>query len=122
MPVWHLTCPRRKGPQYSTGTLSRHLDSSEKWRRRPRPVMNSEVSSLDHAQASAKYRLRLLGRLALEDGPRLSEGAAARRRSLALLARLASAGEQGIPRDKILLYLWPESDTRRARNSLHQTL
>jgi DNA-binding SARP family transcriptional activator/TolB-like protein len=84
--------------------------------------MNSEVSSLGHAQASAKYRLRLLGRLALEDGPGLSEGAAARRRSLALLAVLAAAGSHGIPRDKILLYLWPESDTRRARNSLHQTL
>ena len=25
-------------------------------------------------------------------------------------------------RDKCLVYLWPESDTRRARNSLHQTL
>jgi DNA-binding SARP family transcriptional activator/tetratricopeptide (TPR) repeat protein len=68
------------------------------------------------------YRVRLLGRLALEDGPGLSEGPAARRRSLALLAVLAAAGEQGVPRDKLLLYLWPESDTRRARNSLHQTL
>jgi DNA-binding SARP family transcriptional activator/tetratricopeptide (TPR) repeat protein len=68
------------------------------------------------------YRVRLLGRLALENGPGLSEGPAARRRSLALLAILAAAGEQGVPRDKLLLYLWPESDTRRARNSLHQTL
>jgi DNA-binding SARP family transcriptional activator/tetratricopeptide (TPR) repeat protein len=84
--------------------------------------MNSGASSLDPAQASAKYRLRLLGRLALEDGPGLSEGAVARRRSLALLAVLASAGDRGVPRDKLLLYLWPESDTKRARNSLHQTL
>jgi DNA-binding SARP family transcriptional activator len=84
--------------------------------------MNSGASPLDPAQASAKYRLRLLGQLALEDGPGLSEGAAARRRSLALLALLAVAGDRGVPRDKILLYLWPESDTRRARNSLHQTL
>ena len=60
--------------------------------------------------------------MALEDGPGLSEGAVARRRSLALLAVLASAGDRGVPRDKVLLYLWPESDTRRARNSLHQTL
>jgi DNA-binding SARP family transcriptional activator/TolB-like protein len=41
---------------------------------------------------------------------------------LALLAILAAAGEAGVPRDKLLLYLWPESNTRRARNSLHQTL
>jgi len=68
------------------------------------------------------YRLRVLGRLTLEDGPGLSEGAATRPRSLALLAILAAAGEAGVPRDKLLLYLWPESNTRRARNSLHQTL
>ena len=72
--------------------------------------------------ASLGYRLRVLGRLALEDGPGLSEGAATRPRSLALLAILAAAGEAGVPRDKLLLYLWPESNTRRARNSLHQTL
>jgi DNA-binding SARP family transcriptional activator/tetratricopeptide (TPR) repeat protein len=35
---------------------------------------------------------------------------------------LATAGRLGIARDKCLLYLWPESDTLRARNSLHQTL
>ena len=64
------------------------------------------------------YRLRVLGRLALE----VREGAATRPRSLALLAILAAAGEAGVPRDKLLLYLWPESNTRRARNSLHQTL
>ena len=27
-----------------------------------------------------------------------------------------------MPRDKLLLYLWPESNTQRARNSLHQAL
>ena len=68
------------------------------------------------------YRLRLLGRLALEAGPEPSEGAAARPRSLALLAILASGGDSGVPRDKLLLYLWPESNTQRARNSLHQAL
>jgi len=122
MPVWHLTCPSRKGPHYNKGTVSRLLDPGEIPRARTRSAMNSGASPLDPAQASAKYRLRLLGRLALEDGPGLSEGAVARRRSLALLAVLASAGDQGVPRDKVLLYLWPESDTRRARNSLHQTL
>jgi len=84
--------------------------------------MNSGSAPTPRPQTPVPYRLRVLGRLALEDGPGLSEGAAARRRSLALLAILATAGEQGVPRDKLLLYLWPESDTRRARNSLHQTL
>jgi DNA-binding SARP family transcriptional activator/TolB-like protein len=68
------------------------------------------------------YRLRLLGRLALEDGSGLSDGAATRPRSLALLAILAGGGDAGVARDKLLLYLWPESNTQRARNSLHQAL
>jgi DNA-binding SARP family transcriptional activator/TolB-like protein len=79
-------------------------------------------STLDSSQATVEYRLRVLGRLALEDGLGVPEGAASRPRSLALLAILAAAGEAGVPRDKLLLYLWPESNTRRARNSLHQTL
>lgn len=69
-----------------------------------------------------EYRLTLLGRLALEGGPALTERAATRPRSLALLAILAGGGEAGVPRDKLLLYLWPESNTQRARNSLHQAL
>ena len=80
--------------------------------------MKSGLSSL----AGTGYRLRVLGRLALEVGPNLAEGAATRPRSLALLAILVAAGEAGVPRDKLLLYLWPESNIRRARNSLHQTL
>ena len=68
------------------------------------------------------YRLRLLGQVALEAGPERVAGAASRPRSLALLAILASGGEAGISRDKLLLYLWPESNTHRARNSLHQAL
>jgi DNA-binding SARP family transcriptional activator/TolB-like protein len=68
------------------------------------------------------YRLRLLGRLALEGGAELTERAATRPRSLALLAILAGGGDAGVPRDKLLLFLWPESNTQRARNSLHQAL
>ena len=32
------------------------------------------------------------------------------------------ANEQGLSRDRVLAYLWPESDTERARNNLKQTL
>ncbi len=84
--------------------------------------MHSGPPPSDPSQANIRYRLRVLGRLALENGPGLPEGPATRPRSLALLAILAAGGETGVPRDKLLLYLWPESNTRRARNSLHQTL
>src|SRR5688500_9093427 len=48
--------------------------------------------------------------------------AAARRRPLAVLALLAVAGERGLSREKLVGYLWPESDEERARNSLCQAL
>jgi DNA-binding SARP family transcriptional activator len=67
-------------------------------------------------------RLCTLGRLSLErDGVPVG-GIASRRRFLALLALVAGHGVRGISRDKLLAYLWPESDTERARNSLKQAL
>jgi DNA-binding SARP family transcriptional activator len=41
---------------------------------------------------------------------------------LALLALLAVSGELGLSRDKLLLYLWPDSDEEHARNALRQLL
>jgi len=72
------------------------------------------------------YRLRTLGGLAL-DGETGSQratarGAASQRRTLALLALIAAAGERGIARDKLLGYLWPESEPERARHTLTQSL
>jgi Tol biopolymer transport system component/DNA-binding SARP family transcriptional activator len=55
------------------------------------------------------------------DGERLS-GAASQPRRLALLALLASAGEHGMTRDRILGMLWAESDEDRARRGLNQAL
>jgi DNA-binding SARP family transcriptional activator/tetratricopeptide (TPR) repeat protein len=49
-------------------------------------------------------------------------GAAAQRRTLALLALLSIAGEAGLSRDKLLGLLWPEVDAERARHSLTQAL
>src|SRR5918911_558676 len=67
-------------------------------------------------------RLRSLGGLAL-DAPSVGlRGAATQRRPLALLALLAAAGERGVSRERILLFFWPESSARRARNTLSQTL
>ena len=44
------------------------------------------------------------------------------RRALALLIILAATGEAGVTRDKLVAYLWPESDEDHARNALRQTL
>ena len=67
-------------------------------------------------------RLFTLGRLALERDGRPVEGVGNRKVPLALLALLAGHGQQGISRDKLQAYLWPESDESRARNSLKQAL
>jgi DNA-binding SARP family transcriptional activator len=66
--------------------------------------------------------LTMLGGLALEGDQGLLTRAAARPRSLAILALIASAGSHGMSRDKVMSYLWPESDTGHARNCLKQTL
>lgn len=66
--------------------------------------------------------LATLGGLILEsDGGPLA-GAALRPRPLALLALVACAGLRGITRDKVMAYLWPDSDVGHARNCLKQTL
>lgn len=49
-------------------------------------------------------------------------GAASQRRTLALLAALAVAGDGGSSRDKLVGLLWPEVDAERARHSLTQAL
>src|SRR4051812_20760854 len=67
-------------------------------------------------------RLQTLGCLALERDGVLLDGSAPRRRLLALLALVAGHGAHGLTRDKLLAYLWPESDTAHARNSLKQAL
>jgi DNA-binding SARP family transcriptional activator/Flp pilus assembly protein TadD len=66
-------------------------------------------------------RLRTLGGLTIEDETGPLAGAIARKRSLALLALVAMSSEQGLSRDRLLAYLWPESDSDRARNNLKQT-
>jgi TolB-like protein len=67
-------------------------------------------------------RLRALGGVALESDTGPIGGAAAQRKSLAILALLAVAGARGISRDTILAYLWPETESERAGHRLTQTL
>ena len=65
-------------------------------------------------------RLQMLGGLALSDGQATYTGAAARRRSLALLALSAAGNGDGISDGRALALLWPEFDLARARNNLKQ--
>lgn len=68
------------------------------------------------------FRLRTFGGAALFDDGRPLDGPAVQRRRIALLALLAVAGEGGMSRDKLLAFLWPETDLERARHTLSQWL
>ena len=67
-------------------------------------------------------RVQTFGGLTLmvEDVP--VTGVLTQRRRLALLALLAVARDRGVSRDKLVAYLWPESDTAQARHALSQLL
>jgi len=67
-------------------------------------------------------RFRTLGGAAVESETGPVGGAAAQRKSLAILALLALAGDRGISRDKLLAFLWPETDPDRAGHRLTQAL
>jgi DNA-binding SARP family transcriptional activator/tetratricopeptide (TPR) repeat protein len=67
-------------------------------------------------------RISTFGRLALDDETGPVGGVGSWRPTLAALALLAASGEQGVPRERLLSMLWPESAPERARNSLKQLL
>lgn len=68
------------------------------------------------------FTLRLLGGLSLEDDEGVVTGRAAQKRRLALLALLATAPSRTLTRDKLIGYLWPESETEQARHLLSVAL
>ena len=72
------------------------------------------------ASSNRVLHLRILGGAAVLASDGALTGAAGRRRALALLAMVASGGDDGLPRDRALALLWPELDSDRARNNLKQ--
>ncbi len=68
------------------------------------------------------YRLQLLGGASLTGPSGPVSGRVGHRQRLALLALLAEAGAKGCSRDKLVAYLWPESDTSHARHRLSDSL
>lgn len=68
------------------------------------------------------FRILMLGGLRLEPSERTGVEAHVRLQGLALLARLAVAGERGVSREKLVGCFWPEKDERSALHSLSQAL
>jgi len=64
--------------------------------------------------------LNTFGGLSVDVDGTPGTGAGQQRKTLALLALLAAAGRRGVSRDKVIAYLWPESDAEHARNLLKQ--
>ncbi len=66
--------------------------------------------------------IHTFGRPLITDEGRVISGAGAQPRRLALLTRLACAGQRGLTRDKLLALFWPEADEERARRGLSQAV
>src|SRR5438046_6060166 len=66
--------------------------------------------------------LDLLGTLSLRNETHPVPVAAQQKRPLGLLAILGLSGRQGLCRDRIEAYLWPESSSARAQHALDQSV
>src|SRR5688572_14042547 len=66
--------------------------------------------------------LELLGTLSLRGDTGPAPPGVQQKRRLGLLALLALRGRQGLSRDRIEAYLWPESSVERARHALDQAV
>ena len=67
-------------------------------------------------------RIRLLAGPSIEDPNGPVPGAVLQRHRLALLALLATAPNGTLSRDKLIAFLWPESETDRARHLLRSAV
>jgi DNA-binding SARP family transcriptional activator len=64
--------------------------------------------------------LRTFGGLSVDIDGIPATGAAQQRKTLALLALLAAAGQRGLSRDKLIASLWPDTDAEHGRGLLKQ--
>jgi DNA-binding SARP family transcriptional activator len=64
--------------------------------------------------------LKTFGELSVTIDGIPATGAAQQRKTLALLALLAAAGQRGLSRDKLIASLWPETDAEHGRGLLNQ--
>ena len=67
-------------------------------------------------------KLKTFGGLSIQDDEGSRAGITIQRRRLAVLALLARAGDRGLSRDKLVGFLWPESEAEKARRVLAQAL
>lgn len=68
------------------------------------------------------FFLKVLGTLSLRDGSEVTRPISLQKKRLDLLAILAVGGSDGISRERVQAYLWPESDSTRARHALDQLI
>jgi DNA-binding SARP family transcriptional activator/TolB-like protein len=68
------------------------------------------------------FRLSTFGSVYLSRDGEILSGAAGQRRLLAILTILASVGERGMSRDKLLGLLWSEGEPDKSRHALTQSL
>jgi DNA-binding SARP family transcriptional activator len=68
------------------------------------------------------FHLRTFGGLSLTTDGQPVRGMTDHRKTLALLAVVAASSPEGIGRERLMMLLWPESDTQHARGSLKQML
>src|SRR5947208_2417258 len=64
--------------------------------------------------------LKTFGGLSVDIDGTPGTGAAQQRKTLALLALLAAAGQRGLSRDKLIASLWPETDAEHGHGLLRQ--
>jgi len=67
-------------------------------------------------------RLHTFGSVYLSRDGEILSGAAGQRRLLAILAILATVGDRGISRDKLLALLWADGEPEKTRHALTQSL
>lgn len=86
------------------------------------PPPDSVVASGGISLDTPPFRLRLFGGFALEEPSGPDWSLLSQRRAQAVLATLALCGKMGCSRDRMISYLWPESDEGHARHNLRDAV